>query len=57
MKRDNRKMYSNDVEMILVVGVLRKEVPTFQLLAIRMVKCDVTDDHIWIIGHFNPLFK
>ena len=55
--RDNRKMYSKDVERILVVGVLRGEVPTFQLLAIRIVKCDVTDDHIWIMGHFNPLFK
>ena len=57
VKRDNRKMYSNDVERILVVGVLRGEVPTFQLLAIRIVKYDVTDDHIWIMGHFNPLFK
>ena len=52
VKRDNRKMYSKDVEMILVVGVLRGEVPTIQLLAIRMVVCDVTTDHIWIIGCF-----
>ena len=52
VKRDNRKMYSKDVEMVLVVGVLRGDAPTFQLLAIRMVKCDGTDDHIWIIGHF-----
>ena len=57
MKRDNRKMYSKDVEMVLVVGVLRGEVPTFQLLAIRIVKCYVTDDHIWIICHFDPFFK
>ena len=56
VRRDNRKMYSKDVEMILVVGVLG-EVPTFQLLAIRIVKCDITYDHIWIIGNFNPLFK
>ena len=52
MKRDNRKMYSKEVEMILVVRVLRGEVPICELLAIRMVKCDVTDDHIWIIDHF-----
>ena len=52
VKRDNMKMYSKEVEMILVVGVLKGEVPIFELLPIRMVKCDVTDDHIWIIDHF-----
>ena len=57
VKRHNMKMYSKDVEMLLVVGVLRGEVPTFQLLAIRIVKCDVTNDHVWIIGQFDPLFK
>ena len=29
VKRDNRKMYSKDVEMILVVGVLRGKYPLF----------------------------
>ena len=27
VKRDNRKMYSKEVEMILVVGVLREQYP------------------------------